>query len=87
MLLTRSWKAYKNQYLLKPVAWIYQICRYTRQIIATPNAFKSILVGRSEARKREPLMMNMGAHVLTIEERQEITRNANRKSYQKIFLK
>ena len=62
---TYNWKAYKKHHWLRPVAWLYQIGRYTRQVIKVPGAFTALLKSKSETKRRELLMEQLGVYKMT----------------------
>lgn len=51
-----NWKLYKRHRWLQPVAWVYQIFRYTRQIITSKDGIKTLKYGTEEANRRAALM-------------------------------
>ena len=58
-----NWEAYRGHRWLKPFAGVYQIFRYFRQVISTPNVLKNFIKGLSEAKKRKKMMEKMGVYI------------------------
>ena len=55
-----NWKVYKKHHWLKPFAWLYQIGRYTRQVVTNPGVVKSFRKGTAVGKKRFDLLERLG---------------------------
>ncbi len=57
-----NWKLYKQYHWLKPFAWFYQIFRYTRQILTSPDGVRTLSKGTVEANRRSDLMKSLNIY-------------------------
>ena len=55
-----NWKLYKKHRWLKPFAGLYQIGRYTRQVVTNPGVIKSFRKGTAEGKKRFEVLERLG---------------------------
>ncbi len=63
-----NWKAYKKHRWLRPFAWLYQIGRYTRQVLTIPEGMGKLIVGNAELKRRKKLMKCLEIHNMTAQE-------------------
>ena len=54
-----NWKLYKRHRWLKPFAWVYQIVRYTSQVLTSPDGIRMLSKGTAEANRRAKLMKDL----------------------------
>ncbi len=55
-----NWKLYQKYRFLKPFAGIYQLFRYSWQMLTVPKKLGSIISGKNEAQRRQNMMAGLG---------------------------
>jgi len=59
-----NWKLYHRYSFLEPFAWIYQVFRYTRQMIVVSGRIMYFLTDYKTGKKREKVMKRAGVVII-----------------------